>query len=199
MSQNIKLIIYFFIAVCLFGYIVPWVLTSSSPLTLSAYDLAEWTTLHPTQPHTNPPLNIAFMLRLQLVIITLLIGLNARKGNYRMLSVLIIIPLAIAQLPPLDFVTSDSGNINYQQQFLFATVSLLTGIGLTFFKPTKFIPFIVITLSAIGIVTAIVGLNAATQLYALLQIEHGIGYGIVLLGCGYVGIIITSLWQMRAS
>lgn len=197
MKQNHSLLIYLLIVLCFFGYIIPWVIVSTSPLTLGAYDLAEWTTIHPSQPATSPPLNIAFILRLQLVLITLLVGLNAQTDKARLLSTVLIIPLAIAQLPPLDFLTSESGNINYQQQFVFASISLFVGYMLTFFKPTRFVPIVIVTLSAVGIVTSIVGLNEAQKLYTMSFIEHTSGNGIILLCAGYVGVGLTSLQSIK--
>ena len=31
------------------GYLLPWIVAPSSAMTLNAYDLAEWTSLHPLQ------------------------------------------------------------------------------------------------------------------------------------------------------
>ncbi|PJF20725.1 MAG: hypothetical protein CUN56_14715, partial [Phototrophicales bacterium] len=155
MKQHRTLIIYLFITLCLFGYVVPWVIAPASSLTLGAYDLAEWTTLHPSQTITAPPLSIAFILRLQLVIITLLVGLNAMTDRLRLLSTVLIILLSIAQLPPLDFLTTSSGNINYQQQFIFATISLFAGYVLIFFKPMRFVGIMIAILTTVGIITSI--------------------------------------------
>ena len=63
-----------FLVVSLIAYILPWVNTRATGLTLGAYDLAEWASLHPASIQLLPSL----LIRLQLVIITI-IFLNDRK------------------------------------------------------------------------------------------------------------------------
>jgi hypothetical protein len=58
--------------VLLIAYVLPWVLHSTSSMTLNAYDLAEWTTLSPAQRQVSPALPVALGLRLQLPILVAL-------------------------------------------------------------------------------------------------------------------------------
>ena len=192
MKNNI-ITTYILITIILFGYIAPWLITPTSPLTLGAYDLAEWTTLHPSQPHTSPALIVAFMIRLQLVLITLMIACIARSNTIRGIITLLIIILSIAQLPPLEFITEASGNINYQQQFLFASISLIVGLLLTFFKPLRFVPTIIAGIVIISIPTAIIGLMEAQKLYTMSLIENSIGMGIVIFVAGYITLFLLNL------
>jgi len=60
----------------LLGYLLPWAVASSAPMTLNAYDLAEWTSLHPAQRQTTPPLLAPLRLRAQLAILSLAFALT---------------------------------------------------------------------------------------------------------------------------
>ena len=183
-------LLYFAILIALIAYILPWITTATAPLTLGAYDLAEWTSLHPSQPYTTPALIVPLLLRIHLVIITLMIALSANTDKLRILAIIIIIPLSIAQLPPLEFLTIETDNINYQQQFILATISLIAGLGLTIFKPTRFVPYISIFLTGVGIVSAIAGLQQAQVLYILSLQENSWGLGIILMCLAYVTIAV---------
>ena len=70
MTKFYTLILYLLVTVGLAGYVLPWIVAPSAALTLNAYDLAEWTSLHPLQRQTSPPLLAPLELRLQLVIFT---------------------------------------------------------------------------------------------------------------------------------
>jgi hypothetical protein len=192
-------ILYFCIILGLISYALPWIVTPTAPLTLGAYDLAEWTSLHPSQPHTTPVLLVPLLLRIQLVIITLIIALAVHTDKFRILAIMIIIPLFLAQLPPLEFLTIGTDNINYQQQFTFASISLVAGLILTKFKPMRLIPYISIFLVGVGVISAISGLQQAQSLYALSLQESGVGAGMILLCVAYLVIAVIHLRVLKSN
>ncbi len=189
MSFKSTNLIYLLVFVALFGYITPWILTPSNPLSLNAFDLAEWASLHPSQPNTSPPLVVPMMLRLQLVIISILLGLHAKTDYQRWGALLVIGLLALGQLPPLEFLINATDNINYQQQFILAAISLLVGCGLVVRSPKQWASLISIVLLAVGIFTSTSGLQQAQQLYTMSLQEHTIGNGIIITVSAYIGLI----------
>jgi hypothetical protein len=197
MSYKNTSILYICIIFGLVGYVLPWITTQTAPLTLGAYDLAEWTSLHPSQPHTMPVLVVPLLLRIHLVIITLIIALSAHTDKLRMLAIVAIIPLALGQLPPLEFLTIATDNINYQQQFILATISLIVGLALTIVKPTQFIPQINILLIGIGVISAGVGLQQAQILYTMSLQESSFGAGIIVLCLAYLVIATIHLQHLN--
>ena len=107
----------------LLGYLLPWAVASSAPMTLNAYDLAEWASLHPAQRQTTPPLLAPLLLRAQLVVLSSIIALSVSQ---RWVAAAAVVALALAQLPPFEYVY-DIANLNYRQQFVLALVSLVAG------------------------------------------------------------------------
>lgn len=185
-------VLYIIIGFALLAYVLPWIVTQTSPLTLGAYDLAEWTSLHPSQPYTSPPLIVAFSLRVQLVIITIIIALVVNQRSTQIFSCILIIILAIGQLPPFEFISA-LDNINYQQQFIFASISLIAGLIFIFWKPSRFIPIIITTLTVIGGILAIVGINEAQNLYRLSFEQPTIGIGVIIFLISYVLIGVVTI------
>jgi hypothetical protein len=115
------------IPLTLIAYLLPWAVNTAAGLTLSAYDLAEWLSLHPTtHPHRIP----SFALRGQLLIVALLITWTTCKPllTYSWwLRLVALILLVVAQLPPPEFLAW-TGDLNQRQQAFLAVVSLITGI-----------------------------------------------------------------------
>lgn len=104
-------------------YVTPWALNPGAGLTVNAYDLAEWASLHPTA-QANALLT-PLLLRAPLMFLTWLIALHAPrelKGSWWW-HVLAILVLVLAQLPPLEFL-GETGDPNYRQQALLAVLSL---------------------------------------------------------------------------
>lgn len=168
------------------GYLLPWVVAPSAPMTLGAYDLAEWVSLHPSQHHTSPPLQAPLLLRLQLVVFSLLLGI-ARAGKPRRLAAaLIIISLAIGQLPPPEYLR-DLGNVNYRQQFILAATSLTLGLALLHIRHARFVNILAAVLPLAGAVSALHGVAQAFDVYSSLNAGGTIGLGLWILVASYVG------------
>ena len=171
----------------------PGLLPRLHPLTLGAYDLAEWTSLHPSQVNTTPALIVPLLLRIHLPIIALLIGLSAHTPKSRIVTSLIIIVLAISQLPPFEFLTIATNNINYQQQFTLAIMCLIGGLSAIVFSASRFTSLFNVILVSIGFVSAILGIEQAQGLYLQSLQENTVGIGVFILCFAYLVIGIVNL------
>ena len=199
MLHRYTLRVYFLLILGLAGYLLPWIVAPTAPLTLNAYDLAEWTTLHPNQRGTA--LVAPLLLRLQLPIIAMLAALFARSPRIKPMAALMIALLALAQLPPLEFVTIARHDSNYQQQFLLAAISLVAGLGLLACQPSRLLVLAALGLAITGLASSLVGQHQARLLYqmSLQESAPGIGAGVLVLA--YIGMIAAvfadSNWRGR--
>ena len=190
--MNKTAILYLFLAVTLIGYVLPWAVAPSATMTLNAYDLAEWASLHPLQRQTNPALLAPLELRLQLVILSVGLGLLAVGRAQRWLSFLLILLLALAQLPPFEFIY-DMRNTNYSQQFRLAAISLVVAMAATPFNLRRLRPYALILLSILGVGSALHGAAQALDLLALLGQGASAGAGLWISIVSYGGIIVVAV------
>jgi hypothetical protein len=167
-------------------------------MTLNAFDLAEWTSLYPAQRHTSPPLLAPLLLRAQLVILTLTFSLIASRWPWRAISAIVVLILALAQLPPFEYVY-DIANVNYKQQFFLALASLIGGLAAIGLGRRRFARILLIAQPVIGMMTAYAGVSLAFDVYRQLQSVASIGLGPWLLLAGYGGIAALGLLGLRRS
>lgn len=199
MPRRHAITVYLLLTLGLAGYSLPWIVAPTAPLTLNAYDLAEWTTLHPNQRGT--PLVVPLLLRMQLPIIAMLTALFACGRRIKPLAALMIALLALAQLPPLEFLTISRHDSNYQQQFLLAAISLVAGLGLLACKPSRLLVLAALGLATTGLAASLAGQHQARLLYqmSLQESAPGIGAGVLVLA--YIGMIAAvfadSNWRGR--
>ncbi len=166
------------------AYLLPWNVSAINALTLGAYDLAEWLSLHPA---THPLRIPSLLLRVQLVLITWLFALHftAQPAWRRWFWMLMILVLSIAQLPPLDFLARPN-DPNQQQQFVLAALSLV-GAFVWFWVAHRLQKrWIILMLGMSGVATAAMGAiqgQALIQQYAA-DSTPGIGMPLLLLCYG---------------
>src|SRR5688500_1464361 len=84
------------------AYRLPWLTNPGSGLSLGAYDLGEWASLHPAVRSGNPALLTTLLLRLPLVCLGLIISIGFLRGKLGF-ALLLIVLTGIALLPPLEF------------------------------------------------------------------------------------------------
>ncbi len=190
--MNKTAILYLFLATALIGYLLPWAVAPSAPMTLNAYDLAEWASLHPLQRQTNPALLAPLELRLQLLILSVALGLLAVGRAQRWLAFILILLLALAQLPPFEFIY-DIRNTNYSQQFRLAAISLVVALAAAPFNLRRLRPYALILLSILGIGSALHGAAQALDLLALLGQGASAGAGLWICCLSYSGIIVVAV------
>lgn len=182
----------------LLGYLLPWAVASSAPMTLNAFDLAEWTSLYPAQRHTDPPLLAPLLLRAQLVILTVIFALTASGRPGKAITAAAVLLLALAQLPPFEYVY-DIANLNYQQQFGLALVSLIGGLLATLARNWRLARILLIGLAAVGIVSVYAGVSQAFDVLRQLQVIASVGLGPWLLIASYASIAASCLPAPRPS
>ncbi|MCY4145515.1 MAG: hypothetical protein OXE95_04560 [Chloroflexi bacterium] len=169
------------------GLLLPWLLAQSAPLTLNAYDLAEWASLHPLQSASNPPLAAPLLLRVHLVILCALVGAAAQGNHAKRAAALVIVALAVAQLPPIEFV-NDLANLNYRQQFGLALASLFLGIPALRWVNHRWQPAWVAGCGLLGLLTTLAGATLALDVFASLASGGSAGLGIWIVAASYVSL-----------
>lgn len=190
-------IAFVFIAV---AYNLPWISSRSAGLTMDAFDLAEWTSLNPAVITSSPSLLTTLLLRLIPLFVIAMLTINtspSRKSNGWWISAFVTLVVAIAMFPPLEFLTSDRGNINYRQQFAISLgLFLVGGLGLSgiFYR---FRHSITVIINIIAIATSIIGLATAFQLYADFYLPRAISIGGVLTILGCIIVIGVTILEMR--
>lgn len=178
----------------LFGYVQPWLAAPSGSMTLNAFDLAEWTSLHPAQRATSPPMLTPLMLRLQLLILSVILGALPAGPRVRACAAIMILVLTLAQLPPLD-ILYDPNNLNYRQQLYLAATSLGASFCLFAVNRRRIALLATIALPLVGIVTAAYGLAQAAGLYQQFELEAAPGAGLWILSACYISIAAIALTQ----
>lgn len=184
------------------AYILPWLSSHSTALTLGAFDLSEWTSLHPSVVNSSPALIVPLLLRLIPVLIVLIITVNTIPSPKRAvwwITALIMICVAIALFPPLEFLTSERGNINYRQMFAISGgVLLMGGIGLSGILYRYRIWLTIITAS-VGMICTLFAISQAYQLYADFYLPRTIGIGAILTALTFLIIIVRTVWQWNTN
>jgi hypothetical protein len=189
---------------------LPWGWHQNASLSPNLHDLAEWITLSPQSQAQSPPLLGSLPLRGSTAMLAILVGMLVARHGSRfsragiVLGLVVSIGLALTLFPPLDFL-SDSGNLNYRQQFLTAACALVGILG--FIVVGK--RFSVQVWNSLGLLVAfgagllaISGLILAQDMFLTLGVELSIGggaLGFVGLQCVQIGIYGWGLWSHAQS
>jgi hypothetical protein len=169
--------IYIAVAFMLLFYLFPWLVNPGVSLSLNAYDLAEWASLHPAVRNATPTLLTSLLLRLPLACLALLIAFTTRRGLFPALIVLIA---ALALLPPPEFIKA-LDDPNYRQQAALALLTLIGGvIGLSEILP-RLRHLIAAALGLLGALACIIGLFQSYDLMRDFNLPTQIGMGGALL------------------
>lgn len=174
------------------GYLLPWIVAPSSSMSLNAFDLAEWTSLHPLQHSAAIPLLVPLQLRLHLLILMAIFALISKDLLPGAVVAAAILLAAIAQLPPPEFIEQLS-NANYRQQFALACACALLPLLMWRLKHKRHKIRMIISFSALGIAIAVAGQKQASALYWLALEEGETGLGMIIVAAAYVAIILATL------
>jgi len=183
------------IVVALCGYALPWIVAPIGSMTLNGHDLAEWSSLVPSQRATSPPLLAPLLIRVQPVMLSLLLGGIATGGRRMAMTAAAILLLAASQLPPFEFVY-DINNLNYRQQFSLASFSLIVGLCLIPLQTRRLPVLITLPIAAAGLVASAFGLSMTLALYGAFELNAVPGAGIWVLGLSYVALIAVALGKI---
>lgn len=162
----------------LIAYGLPWVVNTGSALTLNAYDLAEWLSLHPAVRSGSMPLIVTFALRVLPMLIVTIVVFDQNATLIERLAVPFIVALAL--LPPLDFFRSGLNDPNFRQQFSLSLLTLIIG-GISHIRWLRHrgtIFQILISLIAIGL--TIFALAQSLELMSVFALPVYLGFGGIL-------------------
>lgn len=177
MQTQKSTILLFFMVFGMIGCLIPWVITPAHSLNMGAYDLAEWTSLHPLVRQTLPFLWTTLLLRLPLALLSVLLASHVGTAFSRLVGFGIIAVTAIALLPPIEFFTTYRDDPNYQQQFILTILAIIMGSLLVAWQ-NKYLQRILPTLlSLLGCLSALVGLYQAYGLLLGFSLPTSIGFG----------------------
>ena len=193
--DNVSILMQALLLAALVAYLQPWIIAQAGSMSLNAYDLAEWASLIPAQRGTSPPLAAPLLLRLQPLILTLLLSLIASGRKGMALSAAAICLLAIAQLPPFEYIY-DINNLNYRQQFVLAAASLVAGLGLLLLRRRWITTMLLPALAIVGIAAAALGLSEAMALYSQFGLAAAPGAGLWIMGLCYALLLLLGLRRM---
>jgi len=186
------------------AYASPWIVSRGVTLSPNAWDLGEWTSLHPAVRGEDPALLTSLLLRLPLLCLGLMAAFSAdgrlktRRWWFCALFVLgTSVALLPALLPPLDLIQSASGDVNYGQMFNLS-VSMLVGgvIGLSGVLGRWQRWFVIVIALAAG-VSGIWGLARGYALMEGFNLPVSIGAGGILLAVFCAGMIVFQINKTR--
>ena len=176
------------IVICLFVgmalYHAPWYSHETAGFTMNAFDLAEWSSLHPAVRSSSPPMLTSFLLRVPFVALVVACALVANRPQdprKRWLLRLAAVLLALRMVPPTDFFTEASDDPNYRQ------MALLTGLGIVLILATlplhrvdtPWQMWLLVGVLLAGVIAGWFGLSRAGTLLDNFEIDVQVGFGAV--------------------
>jgi hypothetical protein len=186
MTQRISGLSLLLLVVAIVSFYLPWIWHSTAGLTAGARDLAEWTTLHPVSRAQNPALLASLLLRVSfgaLAILTAVITFSSKIRWYQSAGGILALWIIVQLLPPVEFLTSASGDINYQQQFIVSIITFIAAgaaLVLSVRLPKQQFRAATVSLAALAGVFGLLGLSAGQQLMGSFGVALNLGGGFVL-------------------
>lgn len=187
-SPSRPLFLWLLTLAALIFYCLPWVITTAASLTMGAYDLAEWSSLHPASRGASIPLLPALLLRLPLVCLALAAAFAARRGASWWLYTLFVGLMSAALLPPLEFFTQAGSDPNYRQQFGLALFALIGGTAGLTGRLSSWNSSIIPALALAGVAASAAGLWQAEALLRDFQLPAQLGLGVFGLAACLLGL-----------
>jgi len=183
-ESSLAPLFYAFSLLGLLAYVLPWVHNPGQALTLGAYDLAEWLSLHPGVRFQSPPLLASALIRLHLVLLSGLIVLWMPRRLW-VWTLGFVVLLVLAQLPPAEFV-SQREDMNYQQQLGLAVLTLILCGGLAVWSRRT---LATLMLGVVGIGVCVWGVIQAREFMQVFHLPAWMGLGAPLLMLVYLAMI----------
>ncbi len=182
-------------------YYLPWYTHATAGFTLHAFDLAEWSSIHPATRSSSPPMLTSFLLRLPHLMLIVALGLAANwlsDARARWVLRAAVLLLALRFLPPSDFFTGTSEDPNYRQMML------LTGLGIGGIVAALLLArlrvrwqgWLLVVVLAAGVIAGWWGLSRAGLLLDNFEIEVSIGPGAVGLTLVSAALALLTLWPV---
>lgn len=200
MSSQRVLFFFTVLILALAGYYLPWYTHKTAGFTMNAFDLAEWSSLHPSVRSESPELVTTLLLRLPHLMIVAALALAAnglRDPRLRWIVRGAALALALRMAPPTDFFRTASDDPNYQQ------MALLTGFGLLLVVAAlplnrlskRWLMWLIAALVVIGSGAGWAGLSRTDVLMDNFEINVRIGPGIILYTLATILLIGGAAWN----
>lgn len=176
--------------------LLPAVTHYTAGFTMNAFDLAEWSSLHPSVRSDSPPMLTSFLLRVPLVILAVTLALAANSiqdTRWRWLIRVLALALMLRLIPPTDFLSSASADPNYRQMALLTVLGIVL-VGVTVFIPASWQRWILLAGLTLGVIAGWMGLSRALVLLRDFQIDYQIGSGLIVLSLFGAVAVAASLW-----
>ena len=183
MTYRFRVVVYVLLA--LVGYVLPWVISEGSALSMGAYDLSEWTSLHPLNREAAIPLITSGLLRLPLALVGIYLVTTAAQvrlfsGGWWVLAVSLGI-FVLASMPPLEWLTEAPRDPNYLQQAVITAGLVIAGlIALSTILNRRLVSLIQVLVLGIALIAAWTGFYQAIALFQQLELVMAIGSGLIL-------------------
>lgn len=180
------------VALSLVAYTLPWLVNPGVGLTMGAYDLAEWSTLHPVVRGETPALLTSLFLRLPLVCMVVILSLSTLPRDSRTwwIGLILVVGIALFSMPPLEFFVNARGDINYQQQFVLGTSAFLLALAGYSGRIVRFRQYIIIAAVGVGVLSALLGLQRAYRLMYGFSMPLQVGFGAI----GMITAFVMIAW-----
>ncbi len=188
------------ILLALTAYSLPWIINPGTILNPGAYDLAEWTSLHPTVRNNNPPLLTTLLLRGQLVLLALIVAANTPRPTLTRkwtLSALGVFVLAAASLPPFEYFTEARNDPNYRQQFLLTLGIIVGGTTGLSGRLYNMRGWLVMVFAIAGLTSSSIALVQALELMQQYQLPTQAGIGGMGLAALYAILLVLMAMDNR--
>jgi hypothetical protein len=172
--------------------------TRSAGLSFSAYDLAEWASLHPAAHALNPQMLPSLLLRMPLLLLAWMMSVHAGRpfrGAAWWLCAFAAAVLTAAQLPPFEFFTVLRDNTNYAQQFTLAVASFIGSLiglsGIVWRGQNLFVA----VFALMGLISSMVGYVQTADLMRGFNLAPQIGIGIIGWGLSCAAVLWAVGWR----
>ena len=182
------------LALGLLACLLPWMESAGNTLTLNLWDLAEWCSINPQSRDAAIPLGASLGLRsLPLFLLALSVWRDQVPARLRMALALLV---AVAVLPPPEFLLSDAGDPNYRQQLATGLAAALCGLA----GRSRFVRRLPVhrVLRGFAMAVAWLSLSAALALQRGLGLEAQPGPGFLLFMVAML-LEVSGLQNIRAT
>ncbi|WP_162910000.1 hypothetical protein [Aggregatilinea lenta] len=189
-------------ALALLCYYLPWFVHQSAGFTTNAYDLAEWSSLHPATRSSNPPLLTSFLLRLPHVLLLFAAGIAAnglRDERLRWIVRAVALLLVLRLVPPVEFFRDESADPNYRQMLLLTVMGGGLVLVSLVVRPGRAAQGLIAASLMGGVGAGLWGLSRAGELLYNFEIDVQIGagaYGLAMFAALAAGV---ALWPDRSA
>ena len=147
---------------------------------MNAYDLAEWSTLHPASQIGLIGTWTSLLLRIPLACLAIMTYLIIACRTKQTTSIIILLVLSAGLLPPVEFFVSRVYDLNYLQQFMIAGSTLFISL-FCFQQPVlRNVNHLLVLMAVIALMTNLLGQLITYSLISTIRIQSQLGLGAVL-------------------